>query len=100
MTSLNADLEEIVPVSQFRPGFATYASVGWAALMRAEIPIRPSTRQITAHDLIILGGPVWIGRIAAPVRGWLKASRPAATPSTRFATFVTLGGSDPKAAFA
>ncbi len=97
--SLNADLEEIVPIRQPSPGFMTYARLAWAAFTRAEMPVRPATHQVGTYDLVVVGGPIWVGRIAAPVRGWLKANGHAATPSTRFATFVTLAGSDPKAAF-
>jgi menaquinone-dependent protoporphyrinogen IX oxidase len=98
--SLNADLEEIVPVHQLRPGFMTYVRVGWAAVTRSLMPVRPVTHQVGTYDLVIVGGPVWIGHIAAPVRSWLKASGLIATPTTRFASFVTLTGSGPKAAFA
>jgi flavorubredoxin len=98
--ALGADLEDVVPIRQLPRGFMTYSCIAWAAFTRAEMPVRTLAHAVGNYDLVIVGGPIWIGRIAAPVRGWLMASGLASTPSTRFAAFVTLGGSDPAAAFA
>ncbi len=98
-TALGADLEEIVPIREPRRGFMTYSRIAWAAFTRSEMPVLPLTHTLADYDLVIVGGPIWIGRIAAPVRGWLKASGLASTPSTRFASFITLGGGEATAAF-
>jgi len=97
-STLQADLEEIVPVRRQRRGFMTYSRMAWAAFTRASMPVQPPAHAIGNYDLVVVGGPVWVGRVASPVRAWLKAN--ALAPSTRFAAFVTLSGSSPEASLA
>jgi flavodoxin len=96
--SLGADLEEIVPLRIWDRGQMSYMRAGLAAFIRSTWEVKPSVYDVSSYDLVLVGGPIWVGGIAPAVRGWLKANR--LGPSARFAAFSTLGGSDRGAGFA
>lgn len=89
-SKLNADLEEISPASSLGQGFMKYFRAGVGGALRQAWPVRPTRHALANYDCVIIGGPVWIGRVAAPVRGWLKANP--LPPRAGFAAFLTLGG--------
>lgn len=67
------------------------------AVTRRKPPIEPIDRQPADYDLLILGGPVWAGRMASPVRTY--ASRHGGN-APQVAFFCTEGGSGADTAFA
>lgn len=42
------------------------------AMTRRRPPIAPATRDPANYDLVVLGGPVWAGRMAPPVRTYAR----------------------------
>lgn len=69
----------------------------WDSVMRREPPLLPVSRDPARYDLLVLGGPVWVGRIAAPLRTY---ARQHGGRAAKVAFFCTQGGSDPGTAFA
>lgn len=95
---LGAELEEIVPVEPVGTGFSMYWRLTKAAFQRQSWAVRPSLRDLSDYDLVVIVGPVWAGRICSPIRGWLKAHALAA--HTELAVLTTVGGLSSKKAFA
>ncbi len=52
----------------------------------------PLSRDLAGYDRVVLVGPIWMGRAAAPLRGFLKAAR----KKLRSLSFVSCCGSDDK----
>lgn len=67
------------------------------ALLRREPPLAPVSHNPRDYDLLVLGGPIWAGRMASPVRSYarLYGSR---APQVAF--FCTEGGNGADRAFA
>lgn len=66
-------------------------------MLRREPSILPPAHLPGDYDLLVLGGPLWAGRLAGPVRAY---ARQYGTAASRVAFFCTQGGSDPAPAFA
>lgn len=94
--TLSADIEEIREPRQ-RRGFPGMMSALFDALRRREPPIEPPVRDPAHYDLLILGGPVWAGRLASPVRTYAHRY---ATKAPHVAFFCTEGGNGGARAFA
>lgn len=79
----------MIGCARYRPGGLSYARAavdslfGW--LPRVESP----AVDLAGFDAVAVGGPVWVGRAATPVRAFL-AARPALP--RRVGLFVTCGG--------
>jgi flavodoxin len=97
-TNLGADLEEIAPVRGWARGLVSYTRAALSAFLRSAWDVQPAVHDVSRYDLVIVGGPIWVGGVAPAVRGWLKANK--LGPSARFAAFSTLGGFDRTAGFA
>ena len=71
--ALGAELAEISDGVD-RSGRLGYIRAGMEAMRRSTHPLRPIHTQRPLHEyrLVIVGTPVWAGRCAAPVRGFLK----------------------------
>ena len=81
--------ERIVDIHP-RRGVVGYLRSGYEALARTTPSIAPAARDPGDYGLVILGAPVWAGRLAAPMRSYLRAH------AGRFraaAAFCTMGGS-------
>jgi flavodoxin len=61
------------------------------AMLRRPAPIRLPRQDAAAHDVVILGAPVWVGGVAAPMRSYIAAQRGA---FKAIACFATAGGQD------
>jgi len=86
--SLKADIEEIVDRKQ-RTGLFGYLGAGRDAMRRRLTPIGEPARDPSGYDLVIVGTPIWVGRMSSPVRSYLDRHR------GRFAAagfFCTCGG--------
>lgn len=58
--------------------------------------IEPGRNDPSGYDLVVLGGPVWAGRICSPLRAYVQAN---AQRLPRVAFFCTQGGSGGEAMF-
>lgn len=67
------------------------------SLLRRKPPIEPIRKDPAGYDLLILGGPVWAGRIASPARSY-ASDHGAKAPGVAF--FCTEGGRGAEQAFA
>ena len=92
--ALDADLAEI-----FEPraraglfGFIRCAFDAW----RLRFPPVEVLPDAARYRTVVLGGPIWIGRLAAPVRSYARELR---TRDGALGFFCSLGGSDPRDAF-
>lgn len=63
----DADIEEIRE-PRARHGFTGTVRAMFDSLFRREPPIEPAALNPDGYDLLVLGGPVWASRMAAPVR--------------------------------
>lgn len=59
------------------------------AIFRREPPIAPVEKRPMDYDLLVLGGPIWAGRFASPVRTYARRH---AGGANRIAFFCTQGG--------
>lgn len=94
---LDADAEEVVDLKS-RHGILGYISSrldAWNG-RPAEI-VAPAPHKHPRHyGMVVIGTPVWAGRITPAIRTYLRRY---AKHMVRVAFFVTLGASGPKAAF-
>jgi hypothetical protein len=65
-------------------------------LLRREVPIEPVRHSPSDYALVILGGPVWGGRMAAPVQTYALRH---GLQASQVAFFCTMGGRGADAAF-
>lgn len=91
----DADIEEIRE-PHARHGFTGTVRAMFDSLFRREPPIEPVTMNPGGYDLLVLGGPVWASRMAAPVRTY--AHRYGGTVP-QIAFFCTEGGTGAERAF-
>ena len=92
--SLGADMEEIADLKK-RTGLLGYLSAARDALRRRLTPIGEGSKDPADYGLVIVGTPVWVGRMSSPVRSYLDRSR------GRFQAvgfFCTCGGRNDEAA--
>ncbi len=87
--ALGADLERIEDAAS-RRGVLGYLRCAREALRKRAAVIRPPAFDPAAYDLVVVGGPVWAGNVASPVRAYLQASK---GHIAHFACFCTQGGS-------
>lgn len=74
-------------------GFLTRA---WTALRRKPVAIDPQHNNPADFDLVIIGSPLWVGRVSSPVRAYLARHRAALN---QVAFFVSAAGSNADGAF-
>lgn len=91
-----ADLEEIREPRR-RDGLRGIGSALVDAMLRRITPIVDPTRDPADYDVVIVGGPIWAGRLASPVRRYV---RDYAGKAPQIAFFCTAGGQKADAAFA
>lgn len=72
--SLKSDVEEIVDLKK-RTGVFGYLGAGRDAMRRGLTPIGEPTSDPAGYDLVIVGSPVWVGRMSSPVRSYLDRHR-------------------------
>lgn len=64
-------LEEIMEPRERRGLFGEIRAL-YDSLLRRSPVIEPASRDPARYELLLLGGPVWAGRIAAPVRTYAR----------------------------
>jgi flavodoxin len=89
-----ADLEEIRPLSEYR-GTAGILRALRDTLLRREPGLEPLQHSPADYRTVLVGGPIWAGRIAAPVRSFVATYGPGCQ---RLAAFCTMGGQQGNAA--
>lgn len=72
--SLEADVEEIIDLKT-RAGLFGYLGAGRDAIHRRCTPIGDPARDPADYELVIVGSPVWVGRMSSPVRSYLDRNR-------------------------
>lgn len=84
-----ADLERIED-AQPRSGLAGYLRSAWQALRGQPGLIAPTRHDPGHYHLVVLGTPVWAGRMSAPIRSYIAQQH---ARFHRLALFCTMGGS-------
>ncbi len=85
---LQADTETIRDARARRGVFGVLRSL-MDAIFRREPSIAPVEKRPMDYDLLVLGGPIWAGRFASPVRTYARRH---AGGANRIAFFCTQGG--------
>jgi len=91
-----ADIEEIGEIKP-RKGVGGAIRALFDAVTRRTPPILVADHDPADYDLLVIGGPVWAGRIASPVRTYAKRY---GTHAQHVAFFCTEGGRGAQSAFA
>ena len=84
-----AKIEEIHDTVN-RTGLLGYWRSFREAVGKRTTPLAASGRDIDGYDLVVVGGPVWVGQPSSPIRSWLRAH---AAELNSVAFFLTHGGS-------
>jgi flavodoxin len=88
---LNADLCEVVD-KKSRKGKLIFLTGGFAALRKKLTEIEV-TKPVDDYELVVVGSPVWAGRITPAIRTFLSQND---FSDKKMAVFVTLGGDKPE----
>ncbi|MCP1375264.1 flavodoxin family protein [Dyella lutea] len=94
-SALQADVEEIREPHP-RRGLRGVLRALFDAVLRREPPIGTPRHDPAVYDLLAMGGPVWAGRMASPLRSY---ARQLAERAPRVAFFCTEGGRGAEQAF-
>lgn len=92
---LDAEIEEIREARP-RQGLGGVLRALFDAITRREPPIEPVQHDPDDYDLLVLGGPVWAGRMASPIRTYARRE---GGKARRVAFFCTEGGRGAEQAF-
>ena len=71
---LHADTERILSQVAY-DGFSGYAKAVLHSLAGRNVAIQPPKSSPDGYDLVVIGGPVWAGHMAPPVRTYLREFR-------------------------
>lgn len=93
---LSCDIEEIEDQVD-RKGVIGFIKSGAAARKGRSTPIAPPKNDASDYDTVIIGTPVWAGRVSCAVRAYIEANR---EKFKNVAFFATMGGSGDSGAFA
>jgi flavodoxin len=86
---LNADLDEIKD-TQSRSGVWGFLKSGFQANRKKLTTLMPMEKDPEQYDLVVIGTPVWSGKMSVPVRTYLHQNRDKIKAA---ALFCTMGGS-------
>ena len=92
---LGADSDRIISEASY-VGWLGYWRGAFHSLNDTKVPIEDAKISPAKYDLVIVGGPVWGGRIASPVRTYLRQH---GSEFKSAAFFVTQGGAWPGISF-
>ncbi len=70
--ALKADTAEIIETQPRDMEAGGIFRCMFDSFLRRRPPIKPTAKQVTAYDRVILTCPVWAARIAGPARTWLN----------------------------
>ena len=91
---LDADLCEVTD-KVHKTGKMLYIK-GGAAAMREKLTDIEASKSIDSYDLVVVGSPVWAGKIAPAIRTFLVNNN---FSGKQVAFFVTIGGDKPEKTF-
>ncbi len=86
--TLSADVAE-VRCSRYGRGTIDFLKACYDSLMSRSPEVEVNHALPQTYDLVLVGGPVWAGHIAAPIRTYLSSRR---GQFKRMAFFLTSGG--------
>lgn len=86
----DADVEQIREVNS-RSGWIAYFRSAWEALQGKSAPIADVKNSVSGYDLVVLGTPVWAGRMSSPLRTYILQER---DKFARIAVFCSEGGAN------
>lgn len=87
---LACDKEALIDTTN-RSGFVGFMRSGYQAKRKSLTDIKELETDVSAHDLVIVGTPVWAGTVSAPVRTFLHYYKDVLKT---VAFFSTHGGED------
>jgi flavodoxin len=87
-TDGHADIEEIHPIRRYA-GPMGLARAIWDTLLYRQPALEPMRYCPADYQTVLIGGPVWVGRMAPPVRSFVTTW---AQGCNRLAAFCTMGG--------
>jgi flavodoxin len=93
---LGADSEEITEKSK-RSGVFGFLKSGMEAYTGRLATIDPPKRDASQYDLVVIGTPIWAGKMSSPVRSYIAGNK---DKLKSVAFFATLGGDDAEKALA
>lgn len=88
-SKLKCDVEEIYEKGK-RKGKLNYMVGGFQAMLGMKSRIEKPKRNPSDYDLVLVGGPVWAGRITPAIRAYLSE----AGEVKQYALFFSMGGED------
>lgn len=91
----HADLEELRPIRDY-PGTAGIIRALWDTLLNRQPALEPLHHCPADYQTVLIGGPIWAGRMAAPVRSFVATY---GQGCKRLASFCTMAGSGGDAVF-
>jgi flavodoxin len=94
--AVGGDLEEITEPRE-RGGLIGWLRSGREATGEMTASINPVKNDTASYDLLIVGTPIWGGKLSSPVRAYLTKI---AGKAKRVAYFVTMMGNDDSATYA
>ncbi|WP_250516600.1 flavodoxin domain-containing protein [Caballeronia sp. INDeC2] len=71
---LHADVEEIIEPGG-RSGLIGVLRALADTLFHCDVRIGGALNDVSAYDVVVIGTPVWMGTLSAPVRAWLAGNR-------------------------
>lgn len=92
---LNCDVEEIIDTEN-RSGILGWIKSGRAGTQKALSKIKPTGKDPSAYDIVIIGTPIWAGNMASPVRTYITENK---EKFKKVAFFCTEGSSGDEATF-
>ncbi|UTB32921.1 MAG: flavodoxin [Methanobacterium sp. ERen5] len=87
--SIDCDIEEIID-KENRSGIIGYIKSGYETVRNKVPEIEPPKYDLANYELLIIGTPVWAGKMAVPVKTYLEQNR---DKIPNLACFCTCGGS-------
>ena len=90
-----ADID-VIDAGAFADGGLWYLRAAWASWRDHKVSIAPTVHAPRNYDLVVIAGPIWVGRPCPPVRAYLRGH---ATELPAVAFVLTHGGGDVTPAF-
>ena len=84
--ALGADVETLSTPGERAGRRPSHLRCHLESLLRLATPIVRPVHDPALYDLVVIGSPVWLGRVAGPVRSWLRFARGRIHRSAYFVT--------------